>query len=302
MKQVVFASGKGGTGKSTIVASLSRIVHDKLLADCDVEAPDLHLLLKEETLLQKDYSGARIARIDSTLCTACGRCREVCRFEAIDPTHAVRSMSCEGCSACIVVCPNRAIELVSVKTGEIEVSGTDRGTFGQARLGIGAEGSGKLVTEVRRTLQEFQKDEEWTLIDGSPGIGCVVIASITATDAVVAVTEPTPSGRHDLDRVLSVAEHFLVPAYVCINKYDLNRQITEGIEEDCRNRGVPVIGWIPFDESVVKALQEGKTPVEADLGSIVRPIEAMWSRLAASLGAHASFSNPSNVDEGYSRS
>ena len=285
MKQVVFASGKGGTGKSTIVASLSRIVHDKLLADCDVEAPDLHLLLKEETILKRDYSGARIARIDPTRCNACGLCREVCRFEAIDPTPSVRPMSCEGCSACVVVCPYQAVELVSIKTGEIEVSRTEHGVFAQARLGIGAEGSGKLVTEVRRSLHDYQQNEEWTLIDGSPGIGCVVIASITGTDAVVAVTEPTPSGRHDLERVLSVAEHFQVPAYVCINKYDLNRQMTERIEEDCRSRGIPVIGWIPFDESVVTALQEGKTPVEADLGNIVRPIEVMWSRLVESLSA-----------------
>lgn len=279
MKQIVFISGKGGTGKSTVVASLSLLVNNKMLADCDVDAPNLHLLVRGEEIRQKDYSGAKIAQINKVICTNCGMCRGVCRFDAIDPNYSIRPMTCEGCAACQVLCPVGAIELIPVKTGETYVAHTDRGTFTHAQLEIGAEGSGKLVTEVRKSLDEYKQDEEWVLIDGSPGIGCVVIASITGTDAVVAVAEPTPSGRHDLDRVLSVAEFFQVPAFVCINKFDLNPAVTEEIITDCQKRAVPVICKIPYEPAIMKALQQGLTPVEAHLNEIIEPIESLWQQL-----------------------
>lgn len=284
MKQVVFISGKGGTGKSTIVASLSLIVDNKMLADCDVDAPNLHLLIPGEVVRQHDYAGASVAWIDPERCISCGLCRQVCRFDAITDAFVVGPMACEGCAACQVVCPVHAIDLNPVKTGETYVSKTSRGTFAHARLAIGAEGSGKLVTEVRKNLFAEANDEAWVLIDGSPGIGCVVIASITGTDAVVAVAEPTPSGRHDLDRVLFVADHFHVPAFVCINKYDLNPEVTEAITRDCANRGVPVISRIPYDPAVVQALQQGMTPVEANLAPIVEPIRRIWQFLLETLG------------------
>lgn len=279
MKQIVFISGKGGTGKSTIVASLSLLVANKMIADCDVDAPNLHLLIPGDIVQKKDYSGGGVARINPETCIACGLCRQVCRFDAITEDYVVRPMACEGCAACLAVCPVNAIELNPVKTGETYVSKTERGTFAHARLEIGAEGSGKLVTEVRKSLFVEEKGEAYVLIDGSPGIGCVVIASITGTDAVVAVAEPTPSGRHDLDRVLSVAEHFKVPAYVCINKYDLNLDVSEEIALDCENRGVPVISRIPYEPAIIKALQQGMTPVEARLDRIVEPIQRIWQSL-----------------------
>ncbi len=283
MKQIVFISGKGGTGKSTLVASLGHLVQNKMLADCDVDAPNLHLLLGGAELFRADYSGGKKAAIDPSVCIACGRCREVCRFNAIRPDSVVSSMSCEGCAACTVVCPVDAIILSDVKTGQTYVHETALGRFAHARLAIGADGSGKLVTQVRKNLSDFQQNEAYVLIDGSPGIGCSVISSITGTDAVVAVAEPTPTGRHDLDRVLSTAEHFKVPAYVCINKYDLNPAVSAQIESDCQNRDIQIIGKIPFEPMVVDALQKGLTPVEAKIQTVIKPIEQLWQHLTDAL-------------------
>ncbi|MDD4569171.1 MAG: ATP-binding protein [Tepidanaerobacteraceae bacterium] len=279
MKQIVFISGKGGTGKSTLVSSLSLLVKNKMLADCDVEAPNLHILMQGEILKKDDYFGAKEAVIDSSACIKCGLCRETCRFDAISEEYKIKSMKCEGCGACTLVCPQNAIKLEEVKTGKTFVSNTPRGTFSHALLDIGAEGSGRLVTEVRENVKNYKKDEEWLLIDGSPGIGCVVIASITGTDAVVVVSEPTKSGQSDLERVLGVAKHFGIPAFVCINKYNLNLKVTSEIEQYCENNGYPVIGKIPFDQSIVKALQEFKTPIEAGNNAITNEIKNIWTRL-----------------------
>jgi len=279
MKQIVFISGKGGTGKSTLVSSLSILVQDKMLADCDVDAPNLHILLKGEVLKKDSYFGAKEAVIDSSVCVKCGLCRETCRFEAVSEEFEITPMKCEGCGACTLVCPQEAIRLEVVKTGETFVSSTPRGTFPHALLDIGAEGSGKLVTEVRKNIYNYKRNEEWVLIDGSPGIGCVVIASITGTDAVVAVSEPTKSGQSDLERVLGVAKHFGIPAFVCINKYDLNPEVTSEIEDFCEGSGYPVIGKIPFDPSIVKALQEFKTPIEAGNDAVTNEIANIWMRL-----------------------
>jgi MinD superfamily P-loop ATPase len=279
MKQIVFISGKGGTGKSTLVASLSVLVKDKVIADCDVDAPNLHILLNGEVLEKEDYFGAKEAIIDSSKCVKCGLCKETCRFNAIGEDINIIPMKCEGCGACALVCPQEAIHLEEVKTGETYVSNTSRGTFTHALLDIGAEASGKLVTEVRKKMYNNMKDEEWVLIDGSPGIGCSVIASITGTDAVVVVSEPTKTGKSDMERILAVAKHFGIPAFVCINKYDLNLEITSEIKEFCRNNKYPVIGKIPFDPAIVKALQEFKTPIEAGNHSITNEITGLWARL-----------------------
>jgi MinD superfamily P-loop ATPase len=283
MKQIVFISGKGGTGKSTLVSSLSILVQQKMLADCDVDAPNLHILLKGKVLKKDDFFGAKEAVIDSSACIRCGLCRETCRFGAINEEFEINPMKCEGCGACLLVCPQEAICLKEVKTGETYVSDTSRGTFSHAMLDIGAEGSGKLVTEVRKNIYKNKKDEKWVLIDGSPGIGCVVIASITGADAVVAVSEPTKSGLSDLERVLGVARHFGIPAFVCINKYDLNPDVTSQIESFCESNGFPVIGRIPFDPSIVKALQEFKTPIEAGNSNVTNEIAGIWTRLVDEL-------------------
>lgn len=287
MKQIVFISGKGGTGKSTLVSSLSILVPDKMLADCDVDAPNLHLLLPGELLEKDDYYGAKEAEIDPMVCVGCGQCLEVCRFGAISEDYTILPMKCEGCGACTLVCPVEAVRLSEVKTGETYVTRTERGTFSHALLDIGAEGSGKLVTEVRKLVNKQQQNEEWVLIDGSPGIGCVIIASITGTDAVVVVSEPTKSGRSDLERVLAVAKHFGIPAFVCINKYDLNPEITSEIEKYCTDQGYPVIGKIPFDPSIVKALREFKTPVEAGNERFTKEIQDLWQRLTAEVDKEA---------------
>ncbi|HHV19102.1 MAG TPA: 4Fe-4S binding protein [Thermoanaerobacterales bacterium] len=255
------------------------LVQNKMLADCDVEAPNLHILLQGEILKKDDYFGAKEAVIDSSACIKCGLCRETCRFNAISEEFEIKPMKCEGCGACTLICPQNAIKLEEVKTGETYVSNTPRGTFSHALLDIGAEGSGRLVTEVRKIVNDYKKDEEWLLIDGSPGIGCVVIASITGTDAVVVVSEPTKSGLSDLERVLGVAKHFGIPAFVCINKYNLNLKVTSEIEQYCKSNGYPIIGKIPFDSSIVKALQEFKTPIEAGNKVITNEIKNIWARL-----------------------
>ncbi|OPZ88590.1 MAG: ferredoxin [Firmicutes bacterium ADurb.Bin419] len=283
MKQIAFVSGKGGTGKSTLVSSLSILVKDKMLADCDVDAPNLHILLNGDIVNQEDYFGAKEAVIDSAICIKCGLCKRTCRFDAISEELEVLPVKCEGCGACTLVCPVEAICLEEVKTGQTYVAKTDRGTFSHALLDIGAEGSGKLVTEVRKNIYNFKNNEKWVLIDGSPGIGCVVIASITGADAVVAVSEPTLSGLSDLKRVLSVAQHFQIPAFVCINKYDLNPEITMQIEEYCIAEGFPVIGKIPFDPMIVKALQQFKTPIEAGNEIVTEEIKKVWEQLMSRL-------------------
>ncbi|NLO45124.1 MAG: 4Fe-4S binding protein [Clostridiales bacterium] len=283
MKQIVFISGKGGTGKSTLTASLSRIVQNKAIADCDVEAPNLHILMGGQVVEQKDFYGAEEAVINKEKCTSCNICRETCRFDAIDEDFEIIPFRCEGCGACALVCPADAIRLEKVKTGETYVSKTSRGTFSHALLDIGAEGSGRLVTEVRNNMKKHADKEDWILIDGSPGIGCVVIASITGADAVVAVAEPTKSGISDLERVLAVARHFEIPAYVCINKYDINLKITKQIEDFCEKNNFEVIGRIPFEPKIVNALRDLKTPIDADIPNIAFEIESIWKRLADKL-------------------
>jgi MinD superfamily P-loop ATPase len=284
MKQIAVISGKGGTGKSTLVASLSQIVNNKMIADCDVDAPNLHLLLKEKDKQKWDYSGAKEARINYDLCIKCGICKDVCRFGAITEDIVVNSLKCEGCNACVVACPQDAMYLEEVNTGWTSVSNTENGTFSHALLDTGAEGSGKLVTEVRKKIIPFEKGEEWLIIDGSPGIGCSVIASITGTDGVIAVTEPTKSGLSDLKRVLGLAKHFSIPAFVCINKFDLNMDITNEMEQYCKERGFDIVGRIPFDPLIVKALQEYKTPVDAGDQSFINEINLLWQKVTEKIG------------------
>jgi len=255
-----------------------------MIADCDVDAPNLHILLDEKRLIEKnDYSGAKEAVIDKGKCISCGLCYETCRFNAISEDIEIIPFNCEGCGACRLVCPTEAIKLENVKTGNTYVSETDSGTFSHALLDIGAEGSGRLVTEVRKNIKKYVKKEDWLLIDGSPGIGCVVIASITGADAVVAVSEPTKSGISDLERVLAVAKHFDIPGYVCINKYDLNPSITKLIEEFCNKNDFKVIGRIPFEPKIVHALREFKTPIDAGLKNITLEIQSIWEKLSAQL-------------------
>jgi MinD superfamily P-loop ATPase len=280
--ELVVISGKGGTGKTTVLGSFAVMAKNKVLADADVDAPNLHLLLAPENVSERDYSGASLAVVAEDMCIQCGRCEEVCQFAAIKD-HQVDDRRCEGCGTCAVVCPAQAITMRPQTTGRVYVSRTRYGLLVHARLLAGAEASGKLVTEVRRLAQEVAEESATDLIltDGSPGIGCPVIASLTGVDAALAVTEPTPSGLHDLERVLQVALHFGVPAAVCVNKWDINPELTQEIERLAEGMGADLAGRLPFDEQVAEATAEGVPLVEWGRGEASRAVEAVWHKLAS---------------------
>ncbi len=281
MKEVVVISGKGGTGKTTITASLAALWKDKVIADCDVDAADMHLLL-DPTIQQKSdfYSGVE-AVIDGDRCTQCGKCLDVCRFHAITPDFVVDSLACEGCGVCPYFCPMDAISLVERHSGEWYVSETRFGPMVHARLGIAEENSGKLVSLIRKKAKELaeQRGLDLILADGSPGIGCPVISSITGASLVVIVTEPTVSGVHDMDRVLGLAKHFQIPAVMVINKYDLNEEMTQITEARAKEYVAPVLGRIPYDPVVTRAMVQGKTVVEFQDGAVAQAIEEIGQKL-----------------------
>ncbi|HHY40840.1 MAG TPA: 4Fe-4S binding protein [Syntrophaceticus sp.] len=256
MRQLVVTSGKGGTGKTTVTASFVALAGGLVIADADVEAPNQHLLLHPRVIEKKDYKGAKVAVKDPDKCDQCGKCEEYCRFDAIQELE-VDETRCEGCGVCAFVCPTGALRLEEVTIGVTMVSETEYGTFSHALLDIGAEGSGKLVTEVRKNAEKQVQGEPILLIDGSPGIGCPVIASLTGADLALIVTEPSVSGQHDLERIYDVTRHFGVKALVCINKWDLSQEMSEEIEKYCAQEGLCVVGKIPFDPEVVATIKKG---------------------------------------------
>jgi MinD superfamily P-loop ATPase len=284
MKEVVILSGKGGTGKTTVVGSLAALAGRKVLADCDVDAADLHLLLDPSERQKNEFWSGQVAHIDEGRCTQCGQCQEICRFDAIKDFR-VNPVSCEGCNFCSRICPEQAITMNESMSGHWFISDTRYGTLIHARLGIAQENSGKLVAVVRqqakRTAENEQKD--LVIIDGPPGIGCPVISSLSGTSLALLVTEPTLSGMHDLDRVLSVCLHFGTPAMVCINKYDLNEENKRQIENQCLSRGVEIAGRIPFDNVVTESIVQGVPIVEYSNGKVAVAIERMWRTLSAKL-------------------
>ena len=256
-------SGKGGTGKTTLVASFAALTQRIVVSDCDVDAPNLHLLMKPKTLETQEFKGSKLATIDETKCIQCGKCEESCRFEAIKEL-VVDPVLCEGCGVCAYVCPVEAIELKERISGYAYISKTKYGSMSHARLNPGAENSGKLVTLVRRNARQIAEKEGCELIlnDGPPGIGCPVIASVGGVDVGLIVVEPTLSGIHDMKRALVLLNHFQIPPLVCINKYDLNIKNTSRIDKFCRANGVAVAGRIPFDPLVTRAMVAGKPVVE----------------------------------------
>ena len=256
MRQLVVTSGKGGTGKTTVTACFVALAGRLVIADADVEAPNQHLLLQPKVIEKKDYKGAKIAVKEPDKCDQCGKCEEYCRFDAIQELE-IDETSCEGCGVCVFVCPTGALRLEDDITGGTMVSETEYGTFSHALLDIGAEGSGKLVTEVRKNAERLVQDEPLLLIDGSPGIGCPVIASLTGADLALIVTEPSVSGRHDLERIHGVTRHFGVKALVCINKWDLSQEMSEEIEKYCAKEDLCVVGKIPFDPEVLDTIKKG---------------------------------------------
>jgi MinD superfamily P-loop ATPase len=285
MKQLTVISGKGGTGKTTLVGSFAVLAENKVIADCDVDAPDLHLLLHPERERQQDFKGLKVAVMDKSLCIECGTCAETCRFNAIesreDARYVINPARCEGCGACVYTCPQEALSLQERVSGYAFVSSTKYGPMVHAQLNIGEEASGKLVTVVRELAREVAEREAYNLIliDGAPGIGCPVIASLTGVDLALIVTEPTMSGLHDLERILAVTQHFGINSVVCINKYDLNEKNSARIAAFCRQHGAEIVGKIPYDPVVTDAMVAGLPVVEFSDGAVSTAIGTIWERI-----------------------
>ena len=278
MKQVTVISGKGGTGKTTISAAFASLAENAVLADCDVDAADLHLVLEPTVMKRIDFHGLKVASKLKEKCIDCGKCLEHCRFEAVDEDFNIVPEKCEGCGVCEYVCPAEAITLIDRISGYHYRSETRFGPMAHAILHTAEEASGKLVTMVRNDARELAEDSgrDIIIIDGPPGIGCPVIAAITGVDLVLVVTEPTVSGIHDMERILGVAAHFNIPTVVCINKYDINERNAERIEDYCRHVDVEVVGKLPYDNVATRAMIEGKTVIEHSNGVFAEGIADVW--------------------------
>lgn len=285
MKEIVVLSGKGGTGKTIIVGSFAALAQNKVLADCDVDAADLHLLLGPSTKEENEFWSGQVAVIDEEKCTECGLCQEVCHFEAIED-FKVDPVSCEGCGFCYHVCPDEAITMNENLSGHWFVSETRYGPLVHARLGIAQENSGKLVAVVRQKAKQIAENQDIDCIitDGPPGIGCPVISSLSGASLALLVAEPTLSGMHDLDRIIGVCGHFGIPAVVCINKYDINEQNSCQIEDACLTQGVKVVAKIPFDNVVTEALVRGLPVVEYSENKVTQEIGTLWQVVSRMVG------------------
>lgn len=281
MKQLLVISGKGGTGKTTLVSSFAALAGSKIVSDCDVDAADLHLILDPEIETREEFSGAKEAVKDDDKCTNCGLCYEHCRFDAIDEDFEVDPFRCEGCGVCAYVCPEDAIEMEDVLSGYLLVSKTIYGGMVHGELRPGEETSGLLVTEVKKRAQDLAEEEKKGLIiiDGSPGTGCPVIASLSNVDLALIVTEPTLSGLSDLKRVLELSQNFEIELAIVINKYDLNREMVKKIEDYAEGKDVPVVGKIPYDLKVTEAMIGGKSVVEYLDNDTTDEIENIWKNL-----------------------
>lgn len=287
--ELVICSGKGGTGKTSVTASLAVLADRPAVADCDVDAADLFLLLEPDVKRDEPFVAGRLASIDSARCLDCGMCREVCNFGAVaeDGAGALRidPLSCEGCGVCVRFCPGGAIDFPERECGRWFVSETRCGPMVHAKLAAGGENSGKLVSLVREQARRKaeETDRELVLVDGPPGIGCPVISALTGADMLLAVAEPTVSGRHDMERLLELARHFEVPAAVCINKWDLDAGMTEGIAGWCAERDIPVLGRIPYDKSVTAAQLAGVSVVENGPSPAADAVNELWIAVSGEL-------------------
>ena len=278
MKQLVVISGKGGTGKTVITASFASLAQNKVMVDCDVDAADLYILLEPKIIERHVFKGGKVAVINKKTCNNCGRCISVCRFDAISKDFVVDSLSCEGCGVCYYICPQNAIVMEEKISGEWFISETKYGPFVHAKLGVAEENSGKLVSVVRQNAKIIAEKENCDLIiiDGPPGIGCPVISSITGTDVVLIVTEPTLSGIHDMKRVIELTQHFRLKTFVVVNKYDLNIEMTLEIENYCKKNKIPLAGKVVYDPVVTEAIANKKIVVEYSDSEVRRQIIDVW--------------------------
>jgi MinD superfamily P-loop ATPase len=288
MNEIVIISGKGGTGKTSVTASFAVLADRPVICDCDVDAADLHLVLEPHIRERHEFRSGHEAIIRQEACTACGICAELCRFGAIKTLQtgeggflfSIDPVSCEGCRVCVRFCPADAIDFPERHCGQWFVSDTRCGPMVHARLGVAAENSGKLVSTVRREARHLAEEENYqiVIVDGPPGIGCPVIASVTGATQVLIVTEPTVSGEHDLERVLALTRHFQIPAAICVNKWDINPDMTQRIEEKAQKTGALIAGRIRYDSAVTQAQIQQKAVVEIE-AACAQDVIQIWKKL-----------------------
>ena len=289
MNELVVISGKGGTGKTSIVASLAVLADNAVLADCDVDAADLHLILSPKVQRREEFRSGHEAVVRQEDCSGCGTCLEHCRYGAIikedtapgDPVFRVDPIACEGCGVCVHFCPEQAIDFPETVCGEWFVSETRCGPMVHAKLGIAAENSGKLVATVRKEAKDLaaRQQKGVVIVDGPPGIGCPVIASVSGASIALVVTEPTLSAEHDLERVMSLTRHFDIPTAVCVNKWDLNPEVADRIEENARNVGSQVAGRVRYDTEITSAQIQAQAIVERNGSAVADDVRSVWTNL-----------------------
>ncbi|MBD3217630.1 MAG: P-loop NTPase [candidate division Zixibacteria bacterium] len=288
MNELVIISGKGGTGKTSLVGSLAALAENKVMVDCDVDAADLHLIMDSKLLESHEFVGGKKAEIIQKRCTSCAVCLDYCRFDAISEKNEkfeIDSLSCEGCGICRHFCPEDAIDFKPVVCGHWFISDTNHGPLVHARLGIAQSNSGRLVSHLRKKAREIadKSGHEMIITDGPPGIGCPVIASITGSDYVIIVTEPSLSAFGDMQRVHELIQHFNISCGAIINKYDINSHMTEGIEAFAEENGITVLGKMPFDKEMVAAQVAGKSIIDFKNSGLSKSIMDIWKRLQADL-------------------
>jgi MinD superfamily P-loop ATPase len=287
MKELVIISGKGGTGKTSFVAAFASLAENKVLCDADVDAADLHLIMNPAVKERHEFQSGHEAIIDADKCTRCGLCRELCRWNAVREDFTIDALDCEGCGVCVYFCPEKAIDFPIKTCGEWYLSDTRFGPMVHARLGIAEENSGKLVSQVRQEAKKLAEARGFELIltDGPPGVGCPVIASLGGASAVLIVTEPTVSGRHDMERVAQLADFFRVPVMVCVNKADLNLDAASDIQKFSEGKNYAFLGMIPFDPVFTKAMVAGQTMIEYDTRSeTAQAVVLIWKALQKEMG------------------
>lgn len=285
MKQFVVISGKGGTGKTSITAALAGFGPHKVLADCDVDAADLHLILQPQQVEGKDFYSGQTPVLSQEKCTQCGLCASHCRFDAIRANFTIAKEHCEGCGVCEYICPEKAITMVERMCGQRYISKTRFGTLVHARLGVGEENSGKLVTSIRKAAKKIAEEEkaELVLIDGAPGIGCPVIASLSDIDGCLLVMEPTLSAIHDAKRVHQLTTHFNVPCMAIINKCGINPPLEKKLQGYCAQWEIPILGLLPYDKTFTQAQINAQTVAEYAPHSLGKAVEEIWKALEESM-------------------